>query len=151
MITLNVRHSVSALSVFLLIVKCVSFISIGTQRVTNPGLSPRKHFSLNSADTDVDKDGGRVYHSLEIERRLTTIPGEVQLKTSATTNSASSSSGSCSNNSNKSRIIDHYYIPVTSLESLRKRYGARKSVFGDWTNQETRQFYKQQLPRSLQS
>jgi hypothetical protein len=50
-----------------------------------------------------------------------------------------------------SRSSSHYYAPVTSLENLRKRYGSRKSVFGDWTNQETRHFYKQQLPRSLQS
>jgi hypothetical protein len=62
-----------------------------------------------------------------------------------------SSRSSVNQNVGSSSSTSHYYAPVTSLENLRKRYGSRKSVFGDWTNQETRQFYKQQLPRSLQS
>jgi hypothetical protein len=47
-------------------------------------------------------------------------------------------------------VSRHYVIPPTSLEELRKRYGTRQSLWGEWTNEETRQFYKQQLPRALQ-
>ena len=77
------------------------------------------------------------------------------------------------NNSNSMEVSDylknHYVIPPTTLESLRKRYGTnsyslthsltywltqslkgtRKSVWGEWSNAETRNFYKQQLPHAL--
>lgn len=46
-------------------------------------------------------------------------------------------------------LKNHYAIPPTTLESLRKRYGKRKSVWGEWSNEETRNFYKQQLPHAL--
>lgn len=45
----------------------------------------------------------------------------------------------------------HYTCPLTSLPDLRKRYGTRKSLWGEWTSYETRQFYKMQLPKALQS
>jgi hypothetical protein len=44
----------------------------------------------------------------------------------------------------------HYACPPTTLESLRKRYGHRRSVWGEWSNREARVFYKTQLPRALQ-
>lgn len=48
------------------------------------------------------------------------------------------------------RISNHYACPPTSVEALRKRYGSSKSVWGEWSNCDTRRFYKQQLPRALQ-
>jgi hypothetical protein len=50
----------------------------------------------------------------------------------------------------KPSIVNHYACPPTSLELLRRRYGT-SDFWGDWSNHETRQFYLQQLPRSLQS
>lgn len=47
-------------------------------------------------------------------------------------------------------VTQQYFFPATSLEDLRKRYGTRKSVWGEWTTAETRQFYRIQLPRALQ-
>jgi hypothetical protein len=51
--------------------------------------------------------------------------------------------------------VDHvenvatYKFSQTSVAILRKRFGSRKSPWGEWTDEETRAFYKQQLPRSL--
>ena len=45
----------------------------------------------------------------------------------------------------------HYACPPTTLETLRKRYGTSRSLWGEWSNKETRNFYKTQLPLSLQS
>mmetsp|Transcript_14538 Transcript_14538/g.24161 ORF Transcript_14538/g.24161 Transcript_14538/m.24161 type:complete len:467 (-) Transcript_14538:257-1657(-) len=50
----------------------------------------------------------------------------------------------------KPEICRHYTCPPTSLETLRKRYGTRRSMWGEWTPAETRQFYKTQLPKALQ-
>jgi hypothetical protein len=50
----------------------------------------------------------------------------------------------------KPSIVNHYACPPTSLELLRRRYGT-SDFWGDWSNHETRQFYLQQLPLSLQS
>lgn len=41
----------------------------------------------------------------------------------------------------------HYTCPPQSIDELRKRYGDGKN---EWSVYETRQFYKQQLPRALQ-
>lgn len=54
------------------------------------------------------------------------------------------------NHLNKVIISKHYACPPTSLESLRKRYGTRRSLWGEWSNAETRAFYRTQLPRALQ-
>lgn len=51
----------------------------------------------------------------------------------------------------KKEIINHYVFPITSIAALRKRYGTSQNFWGDWSNRETRQFYRQQLPRALQS
>jgi hypothetical protein len=51
----------------------------------------------------------------------------------------------------KPSISKHYSCPPNSVETLRKRFGTRKNFLGDWSNSETRQFYRSQLPRSLQS
>ena len=45
---------------------------------------------------------------------------------------------------------NHYTYPPISISSLRRRFGATTSIWGDWTPHETRLFYKQQLPRALQ-
>ncbi len=42
-----------------------------------------------------------------------------------------------------------YKFSATSVAILRKRFGSRTSVWGEWSVEETRTFYKQQLPRSL--
>jgi hypothetical protein len=42
-----------------------------------------------------------------------------------------------------------YNFSQTSVAVLRKRFGSRKTLWGEWSNEETRAFYKQQLPRSL--
>lgn len=44
----------------------------------------------------------------------------------------------------------HYTCPPTTVESLRKRFGRRRSLWGEWSSKETRQFYKTQLPTALQ-
>jgi hypothetical protein len=54
------------------------------------------------------------------------------------------------NHLNKLVVSKHYACPPTSLESLRKRYGTRQSLWGEWSNAETRAFYRTQLPRALQ-
>ena len=54
------------------------------------------------------------------------------------------------NHLNKPVASKHYACPPTSLESLRKRYGTRQSLWGEWSNAETRAFYRTQLPRALQ-
>lgn len=51
----------------------------------------------------------------------------------------------------KPEMSQHYVCPPTSLEVLRKKYGTRKSLWGEWSSAETRQFYKSQLPKALQS
>lgn len=51
----------------------------------------------------------------------------------------------------KPPISRHYTCPPTTLEVLRKRFGTRKSLWGEWSPSETRQFYKSQLPKALQS
>jgi hypothetical protein len=51
--------------------------------------------------------------------------------------------------SHYSSVIDDT-IPPTSIEAWRQRYGTRKTFWGDWTNLQTREFYKTMLPRSLQ-
>lgn len=48
-----------------------------------------------------------------------------------------------------STIDNRYMFSQTSVAILRKRFGSRKSMWGEWTDEETRTFYKQQLPRSL--
>jgi hypothetical protein len=48
-------------------------------------------------------------------------------------------------------ISRHYTCPPTTLETLRKRFGTRQTVWGEWSPAQTRQFYKSQLPRALQS
>jgi hypothetical protein len=48
-------------------------------------------------------------------------------------------------------ISRHYTCPPTTLETLRKRFGTRQTVWGEWSPAQTRQFYKAQLPRALQS
>jgi hypothetical protein len=53
--------------------------------------------------------------------------------------------------SNCPDMAQHYVCPPTSLEMLRRRYGERRSLWGDWSPAETRQFYKTQLPKALQS
>lgn len=40
--------------------------------------------------------------------------------------------------------------PPTSLEDLRRKYGTRRSLWGDWDSAATRKFYIEQLPKSLQ-
>jgi len=45
----------------------------------------------------------------------------------------------------------HYTCPPTSLEALRQRYGRRTSLWGEWSSQQTRHFYRTQLPTALQS
>ena len=54
------------------------------------------------------------------------------------------------NHLNNPDISKHYACPPTSLELLRKRYGTRQSLWGEWSNAETRTFYRTQLPRALQ-
>ena len=55
------------------------------------------------------------------------------------------------NNSNKlDNVKKHYSVPPTSVELLRKRYGTRKSLWGEWSTAETRAFYRTNLPRALQ-
>lgn len=54
------------------------------------------------------------------------------------------------NHLNKPEYSKHYACPPTSIESLRKRYGTRQSLWGEWSNAETRAFYRTQLPRALQ-
>lgn len=54
------------------------------------------------------------------------------------------------NHFNKVIVSKHYACPPTSIESLRKRYGTRQSLWGEWSNAETRTFYRTQLPRALQ-
>ena len=50
----------------------------------------------------------------------------------------------------KPLVSNHYTCPPTTIHSLRKRYGTRRSIWGEWSCAETRRFYKQQLPRCLQ-
>ena len=50
-----------------------------------------------------------------------------------------------------SMVRYHYTCPPTSLEALRQRYGTSRSLWGEWSNRETRNFYKTQLPLALQS
>ena len=50
----------------------------------------------------------------------------------------------------KPEAANHYACPPTSVEALRKRYGTRKSLWGEWSCKDTRRFYRQQLPRALQ-
>eukprot|EP01041_Mallomonas_annulata_P005657 gene5657-11414_t len=45
---------------------------------------------------------------------------------------------------------NHYACPPTSVEALRRRYGTRQGLWGEWTCTDTRRFYRQQLPRALQ-
>mmetsp|Transcript_14995 Transcript_14995/g.16233 ORF Transcript_14995/g.16233 Transcript_14995/m.16233 type:complete len:355 (-) Transcript_14995:353-1417(-) len=52
--------------------------------------------------------------------------------------------------SEKPIIINHYTCPPISVEIWRKRYGRRKTFWGEWSSRETRQFYKTQLPKALQ-
>ena len=54
-------------------------------------------------------------------------------------------------NNEKLTLSSHYTCPPTTVESLRKRFGRRRSLWGEWSNKETRQFYKTQLPTALQS
>lgn len=51
----------------------------------------------------------------------------------------------------KPSMSKHYACPPTSLAALRKRYGTRKSIWGEWSASQTRQFYKSQLPKALES
>lgn len=51
----------------------------------------------------------------------------------------------------KPSMSKHYACPPTSLAALRKRYGTRKSIWGEWSPSQTRQFYKSQLPKALES
>eukprot|EP01038_Epipyxis_sp_PR26KG_P009775 gene9775-13150_t len=44
----------------------------------------------------------------------------------------------------------HYACPPSSIESLRKRFGTRQTLWGEWSSVETRQFYRSQLPKALQ-
>lgn len=50
----------------------------------------------------------------------------------------------------KPKASKHYSCPPTSIDILRRRYGTNKSLWGEWSNSETRQFYKSQLPKPLQ-
>lgn len=54
------------------------------------------------------------------------------------------------NHLNKPTVSKHYACPPTSIDTLRKRYGKRQSLWGEWSNAETRAFYRTQLPRALQ-
>lgn len=45
----------------------------------------------------------------------------------------------------------HYTCPPITVDTLRRRYGANKSLWGEWSTRRTRQFYKSQLPKSLLS
>lgn len=40
--------------------------------------------------------------------------------------------------------------PPVTVETLRKQFGKRSSIWGDWSAYETREFYKSQLPTALQ-
>ena len=40
--------------------------------------------------------------------------------------------------------------PYKDVDSLRKKYGTNKNLFGDWSFRETREFYKKMLPYTLQ-
>lgn len=53
-------------------------------------------------------------------------------------------------NSIHSFAANHYACPPTSVEALRRRYGTRGNMWGEWTCRDTRRFYRQQLPRALQ-
>lgn len=48
-------------------------------------------------------------------------------------------------------VAAHYVCPPITVESLRQRYGKRKTVWGEWSSAQTRWFYKTQLPWALQS
>ena len=50
----------------------------------------------------------------------------------------------------KPSVVNHYACPPTTIEALRKRYGTRRSLWGEWSCGETRRFYRQQLPFCLQ-
>lgn len=43
-----------------------------------------------------------------------------------------------------------YVGPPITLEALRRKFGTRSSIWGDWNSEQTRRFYKQQLPKALQ-
>lgn len=47
-------------------------------------------------------------------------------------------------------VSAHYVCPPITVESLRQRYGKRKTVWGEWSPAQTRWFYKTQLPWALQ-
>ena len=50
----------------------------------------------------------------------------------------------------KPKAASHYTCPPTAVEELRRRHGAPRSVWGEWSCAQTRQFYRQQLPVALQ-
>lgn len=52
-----------------------------------------------------------------------------------------------SDRDSSSRLFTH---PPVTVETLRKQFGTRRSVWGDWSAHETREFYKSQLPTALQ-
>lgn len=59
-------------------------------------------------------------------------------------------SASFSDEASSIKVSKHYTIPPTSISVLRKRHGENKNIFGEWNTTRTRQFYRSNLPRSLQ-
>ena len=94
----------------------------------------------------------------------TTINSPIIITNSTSSTGTMSSSSSSSDNNeianinrehhhherSPEQVSRHYACPPTKLHELRKRYGTNKHEWGDWSRQETRAFYRTNLPRALQ-
>ena len=120
--------------------------------------SPTKHYSsLNFVADDMPSN----YIKYEVKTTNVDTSSESNASGAVSTSKASTDpdltakataqASYFAGNSNSSTVVRHYACPPTTLEALRKRYGHRRSVWGEWSNREARQFYRTQLPRALQS
>ena len=130
------------------------FLSIVIDAEDMP-ISPQK---INLAGTSMSRHSSRQVAFVHHKAIRGTSPAYLPLRMSDDSSRITSRLGHLEeilsaepvNHLNKLVVSKHYACPPTSLESLRKRYGTRQSLWGEWSNAETRAFYRTQLPRALQ-
>jgi hypothetical protein len=129
------------------------FLSIVISAEDMPSSPQKVHLSSATMCRHASKQSAFVHHNTAIRTQPMYIPLRMSDESSRIVARLERQDEILSepvNHLNKVIISKHYACPPTSLESLRKRYGTRQSLWGEWSNAETRAFYRTQLPRALQ-
>ena len=140
-------------AILVLVAIASMFLSVVIAAEDMPSSSQKAHISSSPISRCTSKHAAFVHHNAVVRTQLAYLPLRMSDDSSriiARLDRQNEILSEPVNHLNKVEVSKHYACPPTSLESLRKRYGTRQSLWGEWSNAETRAFYRTQLPRALQ-